>query len=392
MKKPKDCPLFLHQGSGQWCKKIKGKSVYFGVDLQAALEKYAKEKDYLLAGLKPPTRNQDGNAIEELANLFHQHYTSLVGVGKVSQRHLDGCETTIKRLISIVETGTRLEDLTPLDFAKIKLELYKPADRKPLQRGGHVRVIKQRSVVTVDGDVRRILVFLNWCQKNKLVGSLNIGEFKPSTRTEIRKQRKGIKRMDLSAEVILQIIEKATVQFRPLVFLGINAGIGNLDIANMTISEMPSLKTKEVWMDLPRGKTGADRRFLLWPETVAAIKDYQEVRYRPNSKLDEDVLFLTGRGNRWVRTEEKKHFDAISLAFAKVRRELKLTRGTFYDLRRTFATIGMETKDVQAVKHCMGHIEGRMDVLAEIYVQNIGDDRIRTVCNHVRTWLFGGGK
>ena len=392
MRKPKDCPLFLHHGSGQWSKKIKGKSYYFGVDLQAALEKYATEKDYLIAGIKPPARNQEGNAIEELANLFHSHYTSLVGVGKVSQRHVDGLETTVKRLIAVVGKGTRLENLTPLDFAKIKLELYKPAERKALQRGGRVRVIKQRSVVTVDGDVRRMLVFLNWCKDNKLVKSIDIGDFKPSTRAEIRKQRKGIKRRDLSAETIIQVLETATIQFKPLVLLGINAGIGNLDIAEMKVSELPDLTTKEVWMELPRGKTGADRRFLLWPETVAAIRDYQTVRYRPNSKLDSDVLFITSHGNKWVRTEDRKHFDAISLAFGKIRKGLKLTRGTFYDLRRTFATVGMETKDVQAVKHIMGHIEGRTDVLAEIYVQNIGDDRIRAVCNRVRTWLFGGVK
>lgn len=392
MKKPKDCPLFLH-GNGQWVKKIKGKLFYFGVDLKAALEKYAKEKDYLIAGLKPPTRTQDGNAVEELANLFYSHYSSLAGVGKVSQRHLDGCEATIKRLISHIGKGTRLEDLTPLDFAKIKLSLYKPADRKPLGHGGQVRTIKQRSVVTVDGDIRRILVFLNWCKNNKLVGSLDLGtDFKPSTRTELRKQRQGTKRKDLSSEIVLQVIEAATVQFRPLVLLGINAGIGNLDIADMKISELPNLDTKEVWMDLPRGKTGADRRFLLWPETIAAIRDYQAVRYRPNSKQDIDVLFLTGHGNRWVRMDDNKHVDAISSQFAKTRKELKLTRGTFYDLRRTFATVGMETKDVQAVKHVMGHIEGRTDVLAEIYVQGIGDDRIRTVCNHVRGWLFGGAK
>ena len=145
-------------------------------------------------------------------------------------------------------------------------------------------------------------------------------------------------------------------------------------------------------MDLPRGKTGADRRFLLWPETISAIRDYQKVRYRPNSKLDDDVLLLTSHGNRWVRMDNNEHVDAISSQFSKIRKELKLTRGTFCDLRRTFATIGMETKDVQAVKLVMGHIEGRTDVLAEIYVQNIGDDRIRAVCNHVRTWLFGGAK
>lgn len=393
MPKQKDCPLFLHKGSGQWAKKIKGKTVYFGANFDAAIDKWLVEKDYLLVGRKPPSRKSSGNTVEQLANLFHDHYTSKVGVGKVSQRHLDGCERTIKRFIELVGVGSQIEDLGPLDFARIHLALYKPAERKELKNGGKVRQIKQRSVVTVDGDVRRILIFLNWCRDKKLVGAIDTGDdFKPSSKAEVRKQRKGSKGRALTPEVILKIIDAATPQFRPLLMLCINGGIGNLDIAEMKESELPNLDGKEVWLDLPRGKTGADRRVLLWPETVKAIKDYLAVKYRPNSKRDSDVLFLTSHGNRWVRNEGGSHCDSISNAFTKIRKELKLTRGTFYDLRRTFATIGMGTKDVQAVKHCMGHIENKVDILAEIYVQEIQDERLKAVCNHVRTWLYGGVK
>lgn len=44
-KKPKnEGPLYLHQ-NGQWAKKVRGKRLYFGTDKNAALKKWADEKD-----------------------------------------------------------------------------------------------------------------------------------------------------------------------------------------------------------------------------------------------------------------------------------------------------------------------------------------------------------
>jgi len=52
-----DFPLTLHQATGQWCKKIKGKIYYFGKDPDAALKKYLDERDDLQAGKKPRAYN-----------------------------------------------------------------------------------------------------------------------------------------------------------------------------------------------------------------------------------------------------------------------------------------------------------------------------------------------
>ena len=52
-KKPyPDFPLFWHQ-RGQWAKKIHGKTIYFGKDADAALNKYLKERDDRQAGRMP---------------------------------------------------------------------------------------------------------------------------------------------------------------------------------------------------------------------------------------------------------------------------------------------------------------------------------------------------
>lgn len=52
-KKMSDFPLSNHR-NGQWYKKLCGKYHFFGTDKDAALKKWAEEKDYLLAGLTPP--------------------------------------------------------------------------------------------------------------------------------------------------------------------------------------------------------------------------------------------------------------------------------------------------------------------------------------------------
>jgi hypothetical protein len=54
---PAKFPLGKHP-SGQFCKRIKGKLIYFGKvsDPQAALNKYLAEKDYWQAGKSPPAK------------------------------------------------------------------------------------------------------------------------------------------------------------------------------------------------------------------------------------------------------------------------------------------------------------------------------------------------
>jgi hypothetical protein len=81
-----DYPLSYHKGSGQWCKKVRGKVHYFGTDSTAALDKWLAEKDYLLAGRERPTApatTPDGLTARELCNRFLGFFRQRVEDGNV---------------------------------------------------------------------------------------------------------------------------------------------------------------------------------------------------------------------------------------------------------------------------------------------------------------------
>ena len=61
-KKPyPDFPLFAHQ-TGQWAKKIRGKTFYFGTDSEAALKKYTAKRGVHRGG-QGPGRSRGGQIV-----------------------------------------------------------------------------------------------------------------------------------------------------------------------------------------------------------------------------------------------------------------------------------------------------------------------------------------
>ena len=80
--------------------------------------------------------------------------------------------------------------------------------------------------------------------------------------------------------------------------------------------------------------------------------------------------------------------DSIGTTFTKLRKDCGIDRGSFYDLRRTFATVASECLDTEAVRRVMGHVTAKSNMLGRTYVQHISDERLKAVTDHVRTWLL----
>src|SRR5689334_20655758 len=83
-KPTEDYPLFPHL-SGQWAKKIAGKTCYFGTwdDPVSALERYKKEKADLQLGLNP---SPEGLTIGELVTSFLKSKQLQLESGELSKR------------------------------------------------------------------------------------------------------------------------------------------------------------------------------------------------------------------------------------------------------------------------------------------------------------------
>ena len=108
-------------------KKIKGRTHHFGPwgDWKGALERYQYEVHSLQQGLTPPPRNVEALTLENLVNTFLENRESKVASGELTQRTWNDIKRTAE--YSILELGryTQVESLTPLDFAKLCVEISK---------------------------------------------------------------------------------------------------------------------------------------------------------------------------------------------------------------------------------------------------------------------------
>ena len=192
------------------------------------------------------------------------------------------------------------------------------------------------------------------------------------------------------------ITVKADSQLRAMTLLGLNAGLGVTDCANLAESHIDMLAG---WLDYPRVKTETPRRVPLWPETIEALQSAIAERKWPRDPADNEIVFLTRTRRRWVRTkagkvpEENLHLNALSQAFGKLLHTLNINgrrRLNFYTLRRQFEIVAGESRDQVAVDAIMGHVD---DSMAAVYRQGeISDGRLQMVVEHVRNWLFGSDR
>jgi integrase len=190
------------------------------------------------------------------------------------------------------------------------------------------------------------------------------------------------------AAELRQILDTAKMPMRAMILLGVNCGFGNHDVGGLPSA---ALDLDAGWVRFPRPKTGIDRRCPLWPETIAAVREWLARRPEPRDPEHTGLVFVTKKKGSWAKDATGSHDSPLSKEFATLLRALGLykPRRNFYSLRHVFETIGGESRDQVAVDFIMGH--SRED-MASVYRERISDERLRAVVEHVRTWLFGGEK
>jgi integrase len=362
-----DFPLYAHR-AGQWAKKIRGRTVYFGPwgDPEGALTKYLAEKDALQAGRKPRP-DTEGLTVKDACNDFLNAKQALVDAGELSPRTWDEYKAMADELVAHAGKTRLVSDLDPEDFAGLRNRLTKKWGphrvRKAIQ---YVRSIFKHAVDAglIDRPVR-----------------FGPGFKRPSMKTlRLHRAAQGAKLF--TAEEVRQLIDAAGTPLKTMILLGINAGFGNADCGNLPLA---AIDLNTGWIDYPRPKTGIPRRCPLWPETVRAIQEALAVRPEPKNGEHAGLTFITKYGDTWGKDTND---NPIAKETAKLLKALGINgrKGLgFYTLRHTFRTIADEARDQPAADFIMGH---EVPHMSSVYRETISGARLRAVTDHVRAWLF----
>ena len=365
-----DFPLFPH-ATRRWAKKIKGKFHYFGKwdDPQGALQKYLDQRDDLQAG-RTPRVSGDALTLSDLVNRFLTAKQRAVDVGDLHPRTWKGYHDACAKVIRHFGRNATVKDLRPEDFSAFRFALAKGVGPETLR-----------------SDITRIRVLFKWGYDSDLLDRpVKYGpEFKlPSSRVMLQNRNANGGRMFEAAD-LRRMIDAADDQLRALILLGLNCGFGNNDCATLRLS---ALDAEPGWISHPRPKTGTPRRCPLWPETARALEQAVAGRVKPESPKDAELAFLSSRGRRLTGTTAGGHWrNAISPRFNAllVRLDLQKAGRGFYFLRHVFETMAGDGKDQIAVDAIMGHVTPGMGTT---YRERISDERLETVVDYVRKWLF----
>ena len=124
-------PLYLHS-TGQWDKKVRGKTHYFGVDAAAAERKYSEQRDDLQAG-RTPRVHGDGLTVRDLCNRFVTGKKSFVDGGELSPRTFGDDYAACERVCETIGKTRMVSDLATDDFERLRAWFAKTRDmvRKP---------------------------------------------------------------------------------------------------------------------------------------------------------------------------------------------------------------------------------------------------------------------
>lgn len=338
--------------TGQWKKKIGRKVYYFGTDYAEAVKRYHS----MMVGqprlvVRPPS---GGMTVSHLVGLWMATQRSRVDQGLIRPVTLSQYGEVCDLIVHLLDGGDRLvSSLRPTDFSVW------------LNRVSAIwGLCRRKTFVT---NVRSIF---RWGHDNGLCDMPRFGtEFVPPPSSLFREVRRGTDRV-MSGDTIRRLLAASTYYLYPAVLLGINGGMGNNDVAQLTWSDI-----RDGVVDVLRPKTRVRRVIPLWPETLASLP-----------KRASGPILRTRRGTALGRSSGS---DPLAMACINACRGIDLDN-SFYDLRHTFRTVADSFPDVAAVDLVMGH-ETRTTA-GVYYVGERDVDRCRAVVEHVRRTLWPDGR
>ncbi|MEM8738961.1 MAG: tyrosine-type recombinase/integrase [Planctomycetota bacterium] len=378
-------PLSAHTHTNRWYKTIKGSRRYFGPldDWKAALARYEHEAPYWADGATPPPMGEKpdtAKSVRSVINAFMDAKARQVEAGDMTPRTLSEYHSVAKVIAATFGTRRSIDTLTPDDFGKLRAVLAK----------------RHASPTTLGNVITRCRSIFKWAVDNGITDkATRYGtQFGKPKRRAVKLARRERAHQFFEAAEVRAMLDAADTTTRAIVLLGINAGLGNDDISNLTIDDLDL--TAGV-LDLYRRKTGEERRAALWSETVEAVAESLHAGPEPADEADAGRVFVTTHGKPMVHTtlhDDKglRHVrrDNVSQRFTKLRDAAGVKgdgRG-FYALRHTYRSVADAVPDRPAVDLTMGH-ESSADIrTAYVDPRSISVNRLRAVSAHVHGWLW----
>ncbi|MEN6428073.1 MAG: tyrosine-type recombinase/integrase [Phycisphaerales bacterium] len=356
-KRARKFPLTLHC-TGQYCKKIRGRIHYLGRDKQEALRKYYEQASALHSGTSETAALLPSKlTLENLCNLYLDHQLGRAKAGEIRERQYHEQKPRLKAFADFIGRNRLVAEIKTIELLNYRKK----------------RIEDARAPVTINNELAIIKAMFHWAQETEII------EQCPRLAAVKKIPRKKVERQTFTPEEVRKLLAAASVQLKAMIFLGLNCGFGPTDCAELQWSNL-DLKAGRV--HFPRPKTGVDRNFILWPQTVEALKAVP---------VRGEFVFYTRCGNTWGwRVSGKSNDKPLTKAFKTLMKKagVPAEKGTgFYTLRRTAATIAAGTGDVFAVQGILGHADLAM---ASTYVQkNKLTPQTDRAIEHAQKWLNG---
>jgi integrase len=362
-------------GCGQWVKKVNGKFYYFGVlrEKDEALLAWLREKDYLLAGVTPPTC-EAGLTVAGLLKSHLEDVDERIAAGKLSAKTRRDYLPLARLFTDAGLLGMPVNAMKPQHFALLQRTIEKTGRSLRTQKNIAISI---RSIFNWGGPDG-----MGLCDR-VVYGPRFVA---PSSESiEVQQEEAGRIRF-FDRELILAALEAAKPAMKVAILLGINCAFYPGDSIAITLDHL-HLDAEIPYHDFRRVKTKHRRMAALWPETVAAITAYRDEHRRPLD-CDERRLLLTQYREPYTKAgEARKLIETFGRLVAKVgSRSPGVGLGS---LRHTYATVVDCVPDQSVIDLTMGHVSKGLQ--KRVYRQYNLDElkRLQTVADTARTWLYG---
>jgi len=376
-KRHPDFPLTVH-ASGQWSKRVKGKVYYFGRldDRDAALRQWLEEKDFLLAGVAPP-KHGAGITVAELFEKHLEDVNSRIAAGRLALKTRKDYLVPPSLFRAAGLEGMPVRMLTPTHFAMVADELEK----------------SDRTLRTQKNIIMAARAVFNWGGPEGMQlfdDRIRFGpRFKPpkSDAIEAEQEAAGIVRF-LDREVILEALDTAKPRLKIAILLGINCAFYPGDTIAVARDHF-HLDGEIPYHDFRRVKTRRQRKAVLWPETVAAIREYWEKYRRPKDKSERRLL-LSERGEPHAYSGQGRSLlESFGRLLDRIGNRMKgVGLGS---LRHTYATVVDSVPDQAMIDLTMGHTNKSIQkrTYRQLNLDELG--RLKVLADRVWGWLYSGG-